>query len=57
MSSNEKKGGPFHWIMMFLRLCLVIFVFIMAIIQTLLKRILHFIMGAFKADDEHFTNI
>ncbi len=57
MSSNDKKRGPLNWIMIFLRLCFVIFVFIMAIIQTTLKRIAHFITGAFKADDDHFADI
>jgi hypothetical protein len=57
MKFKEENNIVIHWVMVALRLCLVICVFIMAVIQSLLKRILHFITGAFKARDDEFTGI
>ncbi|MBP3869550.1 MAG: hypothetical protein J6E46_01095 [Faecalicoccus sp.] len=57
MKFNEKDNIVIHWIMVAIRLCEVIYVIIFAVVRSLLKGILHFITGAFKAQDDEFTGI
>lgn len=57
MKFNEKDNIVIHWVMVVFRLCEVICVIIFAVVQSLLKGILRFITGAFKADNDEFTGI
>lgn len=57
MKFNEKDNVFIHWIMVTVRLCEVICVFLFSLILVSLKRWVRLMIGAFKQGDNRFTGI